>query len=60
MYKGVAGAALKIRADQAVLDGQIVSLDESGRHIAGLTHSESSRTLPRSRWRESGDTDLSY
>lgn len=31
MYPGLAAAALKLRADQAVLDGEIVALDESGR-----------------------------
>jgi bifunctional non-homologous end joining protein LigD len=31
MYPRVAAAALKLRADQAVLDGEIVALDESGR-----------------------------
>src|SRR6185437_8718638 len=31
MYPGVAAAALKLRADQAVVDGEIVALDESGR-----------------------------
>lgn len=31
MYPGVAAAALKLAAEQAVLDGEIVALDESGR-----------------------------
>lgn len=31
MYPGIAAAALELRADQAVLDGEIVALDASGR-----------------------------
>lgn len=31
MYPGIAAAALKLRAHQAVIDGEIVALDESGR-----------------------------
>jgi len=31
MYPGIAAAALKLSADQAVIDGEIVALDESGR-----------------------------
>lgn len=31
MYPGIAAAALNLRADQAIVDGEIVALDESGR-----------------------------
>src|SRR5581483_7226618 len=31
MYPGIAAAALNLRAEQAVVDGEIVALDESGR-----------------------------
>src|SRR6185437_9119213 len=31
MYPGIAAAALNLRANQAIVDGEIVALDESGR-----------------------------
>lgn len=31
MYPGIAAAALKLHGNQAVVDGEIVALDESGR-----------------------------
>lgn len=44
MYPGIAAAAQKLRAHQAVIDGEIVALDESGRPAFQALQHRSSRT----------------
>ena len=44
MYPGIAAASLRLRAQQAVIDGEIVALDVSGRPaFQGLQHRSSHR-----------------